>query len=172
MASLSVGLTGKRFAPRQRNIKDRKLHTFEKPEAYPSLANHIGAPINTALIMEHWEEFLRLPISSSSACFAGTELADAQGARPGFRQRRTAACQCSGNIHAQLLPVCRSRHGVGIVDRISLNAAGTGTISRPFEPDVEISYFAIRPSGARGIAVLDDLIESIRALMANTQAFA
>ncbi|MGV0875879.1 LysR substrate-binding domain-containing protein [Martelella sp. FLE1502] len=62
--------------------------------------------------------------------------------------------------------------GVAIVDRITVNAAGAGTISRPFEADVEISYFAIRPSGARGIAVLDDLIESIRALMANTSTFA
>lgn len=66
MASLSVGLTGKRFAPKQRNIKDRKLHTFEKPETYPSLANHIGAPINTALIMEHWDELLRLAASVMS----------------------------------------------------------------------------------------------------------
>ncbi|WP_180900551.1 LysR substrate-binding domain-containing protein [Martelella soudanensis] len=62
--------------------------------------------------------------------------------------------------------------GIGIVDRISLNAAGAETISRPFEPEVEISYFAIRPTGARGITVLDDLIERIRALMANTQAVA
>jgi TnpA family transposase len=56
-------LIGKRFAPRLRNIKDRKFHTFEKADAYPSLANHIGAPINTTLIMEHWDELLRLAAS-------------------------------------------------------------------------------------------------------------
>ncbi|MBY5413635.1 transposase [Rhizobium leguminosarum] len=58
-AIMSLGcfcLIGKRFAPRLRNIKDRKFHTFEKPDAYPALINHIGAPINTALIMEHWDE--------------------------------------------------------------------------------------------------------------------
>lgn len=42
-------LIGRRFAPCLRNIKDRKFHTFEKADAYPTLANHIGAPINTAL---------------------------------------------------------------------------------------------------------------------------
>ncbi len=56
-------LIGKRFAPRLRNIKDRKFHTFEKADAYPTLSNHIGAPINTALIMEHWDELLRLAAS-------------------------------------------------------------------------------------------------------------
>jgi TnpA family transposase len=35
---------GKRFAPRLRNLKDRKFHTFEKGDAYPALSNHIGPP--------------------------------------------------------------------------------------------------------------------------------
>nr|WP_281035047.1 Tn3 family transposase [Mesorhizobium waimense] len=44
-------LIGKRFALRLRNLKDRKFHTFEKGDAYPTLSNHIGAPFNTALIL-------------------------------------------------------------------------------------------------------------------------
>ena len=56
-------LIGKRFAPRLRNIKDRKFHTFEKADASSALANHIGAPINTALILEHWDDLLRLAAS-------------------------------------------------------------------------------------------------------------
>ena len=56
-------LIGKRFAPRLRNLKDRKFHTFEKAGAYPALTNHIGAPINTALIMEHWDDLLHLAAS-------------------------------------------------------------------------------------------------------------
>ncbi len=36
-------LIGKRFAPRLRNLKDRKFHTFEKSDAYPALSNHRGA---------------------------------------------------------------------------------------------------------------------------------
>lgn len=56
-------LIGKRFAPRLRNLKDRRFHTFEKGAAYPALSNHIGAPINTALILDHWDDLLHLAAS-------------------------------------------------------------------------------------------------------------
>ena len=67
-------LIGKRFAPRLRNIKDRKFHTFEKGDAYPALANHIGAPINTALIFEHWDELLRLAASITTRTVAPSAI--------------------------------------------------------------------------------------------------
>lgn len=67
-------LIGKRFAPRLRNIKDRKFHTFEKADSYPTLANHIGAPINTTLIMEHWDELLRLAASISTRTVAPSAI--------------------------------------------------------------------------------------------------
>ena len=56
-------LIGKRFAPRLRNLKDRKFHTFEKGAAYPALSNHIGAPINAALILDHWDDLFHLAAS-------------------------------------------------------------------------------------------------------------
>lgn len=56
-------LIGKRFAPRLRNFKDRKFHTFENGDAYPALSNHIGAPINTALTLDHWDDLLHLAAS-------------------------------------------------------------------------------------------------------------
>ena len=56
-------LIGKRFAPRLRNLKDRKFHTFEKSDAYPTLSNHLGAPINTTLILDHWDDLLHLAAS-------------------------------------------------------------------------------------------------------------
>ncbi|MBP1861991.1 hypothetical protein J2Z75_005522 [Rhizobium herbae] len=34
-------LIGRPFGPRLRNIKDRKLHAFEKADAYPAMANLI-----------------------------------------------------------------------------------------------------------------------------------
>ncbi|AHK02713.1 mobile element protein [Agrobacterium tumefaciens LBA4213 (Ach5)] len=55
-------LIGKRFSPRLRNLKDRKFHTFEK-SAYPALSNHIGAPINTTLILDQWDDLLQLAAS-------------------------------------------------------------------------------------------------------------
>ena len=63
-------LIGKRFAPRLRNLKDRKFHTFEKADSYPALANHIGAPINTALILEHWDDLLHLAASITTRSVA------------------------------------------------------------------------------------------------------
>ena len=59
-------LIGKRFAPRLRNLKDRKLHTFEKADAYSALTSHIGAPIDTALILDHWNDLLHLATSIST----------------------------------------------------------------------------------------------------------
>ena len=67
-------LIGRRFSPRLRNIKDRKFHTFEKADSYPTLANHIGAPINTALIMEHWDELLRLAASIMTRAVAPSTI--------------------------------------------------------------------------------------------------
>lgn len=67
-------LIGKRFAPRLRNIKDRNFHAFEKGEAYPTLANHIGTPINTALIMERWDELLRLAASITTRTIAPSAI--------------------------------------------------------------------------------------------------
>lgn len=55
--------------------------------------------------------------------------------------------------------------GVGIVDEISLNAAKAEIVAIPFEPRIEVSYFAIRPAGARRIAVLDELIGLVQNLM-------
>jgi TnpA family transposase len=67
-------LIGKRFAPRLRNIKDRKFHAFEKTDAYSALENHIGAPINTALILEHWDDLLRLAASITTRTVAPSTI--------------------------------------------------------------------------------------------------
>ncbi len=67
-------LIGKRFAPRLRNIKDRKFHTFEKADAYPALDSHIGAQIHTALILEHWDDLLRLAASITTGTVAPSTI--------------------------------------------------------------------------------------------------
>lgn len=69
-----LALIGKRFAPRLRNIKNRKFHTFEKADAYPALASHIGAPINTALILEHWDDLLHLAASITTRTVAPSTI--------------------------------------------------------------------------------------------------
>lgn len=59
--------------------------------------------------------------------------------------------------------------GVGIVDHTSLRSAGTHVVAIPFEPKIEVSYYAIRPAGAQRIAVLDDLIERIQKMMSASE---
>lgn len=75
-------LIGKRFAPRLRNIKDRKFHTFEKADAYPALESHIGAPINSALILEHWDDLLRLAASITTRTVAPSTILKRFSASP------------------------------------------------------------------------------------------
>src|SRR5437868_2082951 len=54
---------GFRFAPRLRDLGDRKLSTIEKPSSYPDLSLLIGGAVDVKQITEHWEELLRLTTS-------------------------------------------------------------------------------------------------------------
>ena len=55
--------------------------------------------------------------------------------------------------------------GVGIVDHTSLRSAEAEVIALPFEPSIEVSYFAIRPSGGQRIVILDEIISRIQQLI-------
>lgn len=56
-------LLGYRFAPRIRDLADRRLGTFELGARYKELELLIGRPINTAIILECWDEVVRLAAS-------------------------------------------------------------------------------------------------------------
>lgn len=56
-------LLGYRFAPRIKDLKDRKLYTVEKPGAYPLLEPLIGDAIDMATITSQWSELVRLKAS-------------------------------------------------------------------------------------------------------------
>src|SRR5713226_10070035 len=56
-------LLGFRFAPRLRDLGDRKLYTMEKTATYPDLDLLIGGTVNVKQITEHWDELLRLTAS-------------------------------------------------------------------------------------------------------------
>jgi len=58
-------LLGFRFAPRIRDLADKRLYSIEKPEIYPALEPLIGARLDTKLIFQHWEDLLRLALRSS-----------------------------------------------------------------------------------------------------------
>src|ERR1700687_6113704 len=56
-------LLGFQFAPRIPDLKSRRLYSFGKAAAYPSLKPLIAGRINTALIRAHWPEILRVGAS-------------------------------------------------------------------------------------------------------------
>ena len=56
-------LLGYRFAPRIKDLKDRKLYTINKPSTYPLLEPLIGDTVETAAIASQWSELLRLKAS-------------------------------------------------------------------------------------------------------------
>lgn len=59
-------LEGFRFAPRIRDLKNRKVFTIEKPSRYKDLAPLIGGTVRVKQIETHWEEVLRLASSVST----------------------------------------------------------------------------------------------------------
>lgn len=56
-------LLGFRFAPRIRDLADKRLYIPGDAKQYPTLAGLIGGNINVKLIRTHWDEILRLAAS-------------------------------------------------------------------------------------------------------------
>jgi len=56
-------LLGFQFAPRIPDLKHRRLYSFGKPSAYPTLEPMIAGRINVDLIRAHWSEILRVVAS-------------------------------------------------------------------------------------------------------------
>jgi TnpA family transposase len=58
--SAMMSLLGFRFAPRIRDLADKRLYV---PQRFPTLAGLIGGTINSKLIAAQWQEVLRLAAS-------------------------------------------------------------------------------------------------------------
>jgi TnpA family transposase len=58
-----LALLGFLFAPRIPDLKHRRIYSFAKPSAYPTLEPLIAGRINVALIRAHWREILRVVAS-------------------------------------------------------------------------------------------------------------
>lgn len=56
-------LLGYRFAPRIKDLKDRKLYTIEKPGSWPLLTPLIGDTVEITAILSQWSELMRLKAS-------------------------------------------------------------------------------------------------------------
>lgn len=62
------------FAPRIRDIKDKKLHVMGKPSRYPGLAPLIGGRLNVKDISANWDEVLRLLSSIRLGTVTASEI--------------------------------------------------------------------------------------------------
>ncbi|MDQ0305017.1 TnpA family transposase [Ancylobacter polymorphus] len=111
-------LIGKRFVPRLRNLKDRKFHTFEKGDAYPALSNHIGAPINTTPILDHWDDLLHLAASITTRAVVPSTILKKLSASPkeanwqgssGTRPHRAVALHDRIVLELDIAPALPSR---------------------------------------------------------------
>lgn len=53
-------LLGLKFSPRLKDMADRALYKTDKNKKYPRLNRRIAGTINEALILSHWDDFLRV----------------------------------------------------------------------------------------------------------------
>lgn len=75
-------LLGFRFAPRIRDLADKRLYPMEKPSTYPALAGMIETTLNTKQIGTHWDEILRLATSIQQGTVTASLMLRKLGAYP------------------------------------------------------------------------------------------
>jgi TnpA family transposase len=75
-------LLGFRFAPRIRDLADKRLYPVQKPGTYPALQGLVGGVLNTKLIGSHWEEVLRLATSIQQGTVTASLMLRKLGAYP------------------------------------------------------------------------------------------
>ena len=86
-------LLGYRFAPRIKDLKDRKLYTVEKPSTWPLLAPLIGDAVDAAAILGQWTELMRLKASIETGAVVPSVILRKLAAA-GAGQRPVAGAPC------------------------------------------------------------------------------
>jgi TnpA family transposase len=113
-------LLGFQFAPRIKDLKERKLYTIEKPGTYPMLEPLIGEAIDPAAIIGQWSELMRLKASiEAGAVLPSIILRKLAAAGPGNALSR--ALRTLGRIERTLFtlqwlsdPALRQRSHAGL----------------------------------------------------------
>lgn len=75
-------LLGFRFAPRIRDLRDKKLYTFGPASAWPVLKPLIGGRVNEKLIRTHWHDALRLAASMAAGATKPSHILQKLAAYP------------------------------------------------------------------------------------------
>jgi TnpA family transposase len=67
-------LLGYRFAPRIKDLKERKPYAVEKPDTYPLLKPLIGDAVDTAALVRGWAELMRVKASIEAGVVAPSTI--------------------------------------------------------------------------------------------------
>ena len=113
-------LLGYRFAPRQRDLKDRKLYAFRGQAVPEALNSMVGGAVDSDHLATHWDEALRLAVSVGSGHASASGMLRRLSAYP--RQNGLAvALHEVGRIERTLFtldwirdPVLRRRANTGL----------------------------------------------------------
>ena len=82
-------LLGFKFAPRIRDLKDKKIYIPGRSKGYPKLTSMIGGCLNLDLIERNWDEIIRLALSIKHGIVASSLILRKLGSYP--RQNSLAA---------------------------------------------------------------------------------
>ena len=113
-------LLGHRFAPRIRDLADKKLYLPDRDGAYPALTSLVGGTIQRAHLLAQWDEVLRLAASIRNGTVTASLMLRKLGSYP--RQNGLAvALREVGRIERTLFvlqwlqdPALRRRVQVGL----------------------------------------------------------
>jgi TnpA family transposase len=75
-------LLGFRFAPRIRDLADRRIYVPEKGSTYPALGSLVGGRLNMALMAAQWKDVLRLATSIKQGTVTASLILRKLGAYP------------------------------------------------------------------------------------------
>lgn len=75
-------LLGFKFAPRIRDLNDKKLFIPEASTSYSALSEHIGGTINSKKIIQNWDEILRLATSIKNGSVTASLIVKKIGSYP------------------------------------------------------------------------------------------
>lgn len=75
-------LLGFTFAPRIRDLNDKKLFIPETSTSYSALSEHIGGTINSKKIIQNWDEILRLAASIKNGTVTASLIVKKIGSYP------------------------------------------------------------------------------------------
>src|ERR1700730_266380 len=75
-------MLGFRFAPRIRDLADRRIYVPENGNTYPALGSLVGGTLNVALMATQWKEVLRLATSIKRGTVTASLILRKLGAYP------------------------------------------------------------------------------------------